>query len=63
MNGYAAEIKRLLLAAGWQKLRSGKGSHEIWGKPGCRSVTIPHECKPRPLANKILKDCGIDKRF
>jgi len=63
MNGYAAELKKILAAHGWKFLRNGKGSHEIWSKPNCQPQTIPYACKSRPLANKILKMAGIDQRF
>lgn len=63
MKGYEAELKRILSEHGWEKIRSGKGSHEIWGKAGHRPQTIPYGCKSRHLANRILKDCGIKHKF
>ena len=63
MNGYEEEIKRLLSQNCWTKLRNGKGSHEIWSKEGQSPQTIPKGCKSRHLANKILKQCGIDHKF
>ena len=63
MNGYEAELKRLLTKHGWHKVRNGKGSHEIWGKEGFNPETIPNGCKSRHLANKILKACAIEHRF
>lgn len=63
MNGYEAQIKELLRENGWEKIRSGKGSHEIWAKGDAEPVTVPYGCKSRHLANKILKHCKIDKKF
>lgn len=63
MKGYEAEIKRLLTANGWTKLRQGKGSHEIWGKDNHQPQTVPKGCKSRYLANKILSQCRIDHKF
>jgi predicted RNA binding protein YcfA (HicA-like mRNA interferase family) len=62
MNGYEAEIKRILSNNGWSKLRNGKGSHEVWTN-GTKSETVPHGCKSRHLANKIMKQCGINHKF
>lgn len=63
MNGFEAEIKRLLYDHGWRYLRNGKGSHEIWVKDGCNPQTVPQGCKSRHLANKILKQCFIKHKF
>ena len=63
MNGYEAQLKRLLGEHGWSFCRSGKGSHEIWTKVGKNPQTLPKDCKSRHLANKILKQCGIPHKF
>jgi predicted RNA binding protein YcfA (HicA-like mRNA interferase family) len=63
MNGYEAQLKKILSSHGWACLRKGKGSHEIWGKAGMPSQTIPYGCKSRYLANKILSNCGIAQKF
>ena len=62
MNGYEAQIKKILGQHGWKYLRNGKGSHEIWVN-GAASQTIPKGCKSKHLANKILKQCGISHKF
>jgi predicted RNA binding protein YcfA (HicA-like mRNA interferase family) len=55
MNGYEKLVKEILSQHGWMLLRSAKGSHEYWGKAGCKPVTVPHECKSRHTANAIYE--------
>lgn len=62
MNGYYAQVVKLLRAAGFKLLRPGKGSHEIWTN-GKRTLTVPFNCKSRHTANHILADAGIKQRF
>lgn len=63
MNGYEDALKEILSKNGWAFLRHGKGSHEIWAKSGHSPQTIPKGCRSRHLANKILKQCGINHHF
>ena len=64
MNGYEQQIKKILGAHGWRYVRSGKGSHEMWGKDGKGNLqTIPKNCKSRNLANVIMKQCGVKHKF
>jgi predicted RNA binding protein YcfA (HicA-like mRNA interferase family) len=63
MNGYEAQIKKLLFEHGWRFIRAAKGTHEIWAKDGETPQTIPKGCKSRHLANAILKQCHIKQRF
>lgn len=65
MNGFAEDVKRILTAHGWKLVRAGKGSHEIWGHPNSEKppVTVPQGCKSRHLANRILKDAGINQKL
>lgn len=63
MNGYEKLVKEQLLKYGYQLLRTGKGSHEIWGLPNGKSVTVNHICKSRHTANSIMKAAGIEFRF
>jgi len=60
---YTRDLKRLLSAQGWELLRQGKGSHEVWVGPDGDKVTVPGNCKSRHTANKILRDAGIDKKL
>lgn len=63
MNGYEKQVKALLQQHGWQLLRQGKGSHEIWTGPNGGTVTVNHVCKSKFTANSILKAAGIKHRF
>jgi predicted RNA binding protein YcfA (HicA-like mRNA interferase family) len=53
----------MLAQHGWMLLRSGKGSHEYWGREGYKPVTVPHNCKSRITANEIMKQAKIDHKF
>ena len=64
MTTYTREIRQYLKAAGWQFHRQGKGDHEIWIHPETNSkITVDGKVRNRALANKILKDAGIGKKF
>ena len=64
MKGYYAQVVAALKAAGWTKLRAGKGSHEIWAdETGKRKVTVPFNCASRHTANGVMTGAGLDKRF
>lgn len=62
MNGYEKQVKELLRKYGWELLRAGKGSHEIWTN-GSKSVSVNNVCKSRHTANGILKSAGIPERL
>lgn len=62
MNGYEKQVKDILKQHGWQFLRRGKGSHDIW-TDGKNCVSVNHVCKSRFTANGIMKDAGIKHRF
>jgi predicted RNA binding protein YcfA (HicA-like mRNA interferase family) len=50
--------------SGFELLRSGKGSHEIWiNRSTGRHVTIPRTTKSRHTANDVLKQAGLSKKF
>lgn len=62
MAGFQRAVKRLLAAAGWRKVRSPRGSHEIWAHAGSgEEVSVPAKIKSRHTANRILKDAGLEK--
>lgn len=62
MNGYYAQLTKILRANGFELLRPGKGSHEIWSK-GRIALTVPFNCASRHTANSILRDAGISHKF
>jgi predicted RNA binding protein YcfA (HicA-like mRNA interferase family) len=59
MNGYYAQIVKALRDRGFSLLRAGKGSHEIWGKPGGKKTIVPFNCPSRHTANEIMKQLGV----
>ncbi|EJC73956.1 LOW QUALITY PROTEIN: YcfA-like protein [Rhizobium leguminosarum bv. trifolii WSM2012] len=64
MAGYLRELKRVLLKAGCEYVRPGKGDHEIWYSPiSSRHFTVDHGVKSRHTANETLKQAGLPKAF
>lgn len=64
MNNFAPDIIRLLKAANFEFLRSGKGDHQIWHHPETRrTVVVDSKIKSRHTANGILKQAGLPKAF
>ena len=64
MADYYREIIDSLRANGFQLLRTGKGSHEIWFNPRTnKRVTVPRTTKSRHTANDVLKQAGLAKKF
>jgi predicted RNA binding protein YcfA (HicA-like mRNA interferase family) len=41
----------------------GKGSHEHWRTKDGRLIVVSRNCPSRYLANKIMRDAGLNKRF
>ena len=64
MADFYRDLIALLRADGYQLIRSGKGSHEIWSNPKTgKSVTVPRSTKSRHTANEVLKQAGLKKKF
>ncbi|MDE0291178.1 MAG: type II toxin-antitoxin system HicA family toxin [Candidatus Dadabacteria bacterium] len=64
MSDFSQELKRILMEEGCFFKRQGKGSHEIWYSPKSgRSFPIQAKVRKRHLANEILKQAGLNKRF
>jgi predicted RNA binding protein YcfA (HicA-like mRNA interferase family) len=63
VNGFYPQIVKILQKNGWSLKRSGKGDHEIWGKPGYMPLTVSRSVKARPLANAILKNARVTERL
>ena len=58
------DVVAILKANGYQLLRSGKGSHEIWHNAVTgRKVTVPRTTKSRHTASEILKQADLPKAF
>lgn len=62
MNGYYKQLIALLRENGFQLVRQGKGSHEMWGNAS-RRVTVPFNCQSRHTANAVLQQAGINHKF
>ena len=64
MKDYGKAVRRALGEVGWEKLRQGRGSHEVWWNPStAKRTTVPTKIYVRHTANEILKEAGLQKRF
>lgn len=64
MEGYTKALKKLLLEAGCYQVRQGRGDHENWFSPiNGKPFTIDGKIMSRHLANVVLKQAGLPKRF
>ena len=64
MADFYRELVAALRENGFEFLRSGKGSHEIWANPATnKQVTVPRTTKSRHTANDVLKQAGLAKKF
>jgi predicted RNA binding protein YcfA (HicA-like mRNA interferase family) len=64
MADFYRELVSILSANGFELLRTGKGSHEIWFNPITNQhVTVPRSTKSRHTANDVLKQAGLPKKF
>lgn len=64
VQGFTAELKRMLRDAGCRLVRQGRGDHEIWHSP----ITGVHfvadgTIKSRHTANAELRQAGLPKHF
>jgi predicted RNA binding protein YcfA (HicA-like mRNA interferase family) len=58
------ELVSILRQHGFELVRPGKGSHEIWFNAETRrSVTVPRSTKSRHTANDVLRQAGLEKKF
>ena len=62
MAGYERKVVKFLKNDGYKIIRNPPGSHVIWSK-GIIEVSVPAKIPSRHLANEILKDAGIGKKF
>jgi predicted RNA binding protein YcfA (HicA-like mRNA interferase family) len=64
MTVFTPELKRLLREAGCRPVRQGKGDHEIWQSPITgKRFPVDSKILSRHLANAVLKQAGLPKRF
>ncbi|MDR0275347.1 MAG: type II toxin-antitoxin system HicA family toxin [Burkholderiaceae bacterium] len=63
-SGFYQPLRAILPACGCTMLRQGRGSHEIWFSPvSGQQFPLAVTVLSRHMANAILKQAGIDKRF
>jgi HicA toxin of bacterial toxin-antitoxin, len=64
VQGFAKQLKSILLAHGCMFHRQGRGDHEIWFSPITNEYfTVDSGCKSRHTANAVLKQAGLPKQF
>ena len=63
-TGYYRQIVKALRIQGFERVRQGKGSHEIWASTATGTkVTVPRDLRSRHTANGILRDAGCDTKL
>ena len=64
MAEYEKRVRSQLDKMGCFFKRRGKGDHDIWYSPKTKaSFPVDHVIKSRYLANKIMKQAGINHHF
>ena len=64
MTDYLKQVKDQLQQAGFEFVRHGKGSHDVWRNATTgKSIPLPKEIPSRHFANRILKEAGLTKKF
>jgi len=64
VQGFYAQLVKVLKAHGCTFVRHGKGDHEIWYSPASNAtVTVDRGVMSRHTANAALKQAGIKQRL
>jgi HicA toxin of bacterial toxin-antitoxin, len=64
MGDLKRELQRILREAGCVFARQGRGDHEIWYSPiSKQNFTLDAGITSRHMANVVLKQAGLPKRF
>jgi hypothetical protein len=64
MAEYENKVREKLTEHGCFFKRRGKGDHDIWYSPvNGSSFPVDGEIKSRHMANKIMKEAGVDYHF
>jgi predicted RNA binding protein YcfA (HicA-like mRNA interferase family) len=64
VNDYGKALREVLDANGCAFVRHGRGDHDVWESASSgRRFAVPVKIKSRHLANKILKEAGLEKAF
>ena len=63
-RSFTPKLKKLLINAGCNLERQGKGDHQIWYSPiTSRRFVVDNSIKSRHTANAVLKQAGLPKAF
>ena len=61
---YYRQVVKALRIQGFERVRQGKGSHEIWASTAIGiKVAVPGNLRSRHTANGILRDAGCDAKL
>jgi predicted RNA binding protein YcfA (HicA-like mRNA interferase family) len=64
VKDYGKALREILGANGCVFVRHGRGDHDVWENLETRQrFAVPVKIKSRHLANKILKEAGLEKSF
>ncbi len=64
MPSLKLELIKMLREAGCNFVRNGKGDHQIWWSPiSNRNFTLDAGITSRNMANVVLKQAGLPKKF
>jgi predicted RNA binding protein YcfA (HicA-like mRNA interferase family) len=64
MGDYTRALLDKLHQNGYEFLRHGKGDHDIWhNSDSGKTIAVDGKIRVRHLANKILKEAGINDQF
>ena len=64
MADYTKDVYRLLTENGCTFVRRGKGDHNIYYSPiSKKNVSVDGKITIRHMANKIMKEVGINYKF
>ena len=64
MKDYGKALRKILDENGCAFVRHGRGDHDVWENPSSkRRFAVPVKIKSRHMANKILKEAGLEKAF
>jgi len=64
MPGYEKDVRSILRENGCSFVRHGKGDHDIWYSPITnKNFPVDGKIKSRHIANAVMRQSGIDKKF
>ncbi|MEM6727285.1 MAG: type II toxin-antitoxin system HicA family toxin [Pseudomonadota bacterium] len=64
VKGFYKDVTAILRKNGFELVRQGKGSHEIWRNDVLnRQTTVSRTILSRHMANKVFRQCGLKDRI